>query len=172
MAYSAKKASVRHDKLTDDEIQLACRNALENSLGGPGSEIAQQRLRNLEYYNAEATGELAPPEIDDRSDFVATDVADTVEAMLPQIMRPFVTDDEAVEFQARRPGAEPVAQLATAYINYLFYTKNDGVGVMYDWFKDSLIQKVGFVKVWAEEEYEDLQSTYAGITQEQVAMLQ
>jgi len=40
---------------------------------------------------------------------VATDVADTVEAMLPQFMQPFVTDDEAVEFQARRPGSEPVA---------------------------------------------------------------
>ena len=92
--------------------------------------------------------------------------------MLPQIMKPFVTDDEAVEFQARRPGGEDVAQLATAYVNYLFYTKNDGVGVMYDWFKDALIQKVGFVKVWAEEEFEDIQSTYAGITQEQVAMLQ
>jgi len=92
--------------------------------------------------------------------------------MLPQIMKPFVTDDEAVEFQARRPDQDQVAQLATAYVNYLFYTRNDGVGIMYDWFKDSLIQKVGFVKVWAEEEFEDLQTTYSGITQEQVAMLQ
>jgi len=67
-------------------------------MGGPGTEVSQQRLRNLEYYNAEAVGELAPPEIDDRSDFVATDVADTVESMLPQIMKPFVTSDDAVEF--------------------------------------------------------------------------
>lgn len=108
-------------------------------MGGPGSEVATLRLRNLEYYNAEPTGELAPPEIDDRSNFVATDVADTIEAMLPQLMKPFVTSDDAVEFQARRPGQEDVASLATSYINYLFYTKNDGVGIMYDWFKDSLI---------------------------------
>lgn len=103
---------------------------------------------------------------------MATDVADTVEAMLPQVMKPFVTDDEAVEFQSRRPEQDPIAKLATAYVNYLFYTKNDGVGVMYDWFKDALIQKVGFVKVWAEEEFEDIQSTYSGVTQEQVVMLQ
>lgn len=135
-------------------------------MGGPGSEVATLRLRNLEYYNAEPTGELAPPEIDDRSNFVATDVADTIEAMLPQLMKPFVTSDDAVEFQARRPGQEDVASLATSYINYLFYTKNDGVGIMYDWFKDSLIQKVGFVKVWAEEEFEDLSATFSGITQE------
>lgn len=43
---------------------------------------------------------------------------------------------------------------------------------MYDWFKDSLIQKVGFVKVWPEEEFEDISSTFQGVTQEQVAMLQ
>jgi hypothetical protein len=43
---------------------------------------------------------------------------------------------------------------------------------MYDWFKDALIQKVGFVKVWAEEEFEDIQTAYSGITQEQVVMLQ
>lgn len=141
-------------------------------MGGPGSEVAQKRLRNLEYYNAEPTGELAPPEIDDRSDFVATDVADTVEAMLPQLMKPFVTDDEAVEFQSRRPEQDPIAKMATAYVNYLFYVKNDGVGVMYDWFKDALIQKVGFVKVWAEEEFEDIGATYSGVTQEQLVMLQ
>lgn len=140
-------------------------------MGGPGSEISQARERNLEAYNAEPTGEFAPPEIDDRSDFVATDVADTVEAMLPQIMKPFVTSDDAVEFQARRPGKEDVAALATSYVNYLFYTKNDGVGVMYDWFKDAMIQKVGFVKVWAEEESEDLSVDFTGVTKEQVAML-
>lgn len=40
MAYASKKASIKHDKLTDDEIQLACHNALDNSMGGPGTEIA------------------------------------------------------------------------------------------------------------------------------------
>lgn len=40
MAYSSKKSPIRHDKMTDDEIQTACRQALENSMGGPGSEVA------------------------------------------------------------------------------------------------------------------------------------
>ena len=129
------------------------------------------RFRNLEYYNAQPEGELAPPEIDDRSDFVATDVADTIEWMLPQLMRIFVSSDDAVEFEARTPDAEPIAKLATAYVNYLFYTRNDGVGVLYDWFKDALLQKVGFVKVWAEEESEDAEQAYEGQTEEQLVML-
>ena len=40
MAYASNKASIRHAKLTDDDIQIACRMALDNSLGGPGTEIA------------------------------------------------------------------------------------------------------------------------------------
>jgi hypothetical protein len=40
MAYASRKASIKHDKLTDDDIELACRNALDNSMGGPGTEIA------------------------------------------------------------------------------------------------------------------------------------
>lgn len=98
-------------------------------------------------------------------------MADTIEWMLPQLMRIFVSSDDAVEFEARSPEGEQVAKLATAYVNHLFYTRNDGVGVMYDWFKDALIQKVGFVKVWAEEEAEDAEQTYEGQTQEQLVML-
>ncbi len=126
----------------------------------------------MQFYNAEAKGELAPPEVLDRSDFVATDVADTVEGMLPMIMRMFVSSDDAVEFEGQgQPGAEEEAKLATAYVNHLFYVRNDGISVIYDWFKDALLQKVGYVKVWAEEEAEDSKQKYEGQTQEQLVML-
>lgn len=162
----------RRRKMTDAEIEAAAREALSTSLGGPDTDIGQARLRNLSFYNAEAKGELAPPEVMDRSDFVATDVADTVEGMLPQIMRMFVGSGDAVEFEGQgQPGAEQEAKLATAYVNHLFYVRNDGISVVYDWFKDALIQKVGYVKVWAEEEAEDSKQKYEGVTEEQLVML-
>lgn len=171
MAYGKEAAKTKREKMTDDQVGAIAVEALQTSLGGPGTEVSQARLRNLEYYNAEATGELGPPEIEDRSDFVATDVADTIEGMLPQIMRMFVASDDAVEFEAKLPQQEPVAKLATAYVNHLFYTRNDGVGIVYDWFKDALLQKVGFVKVWAEEESDDAKQTFEGQTEEQLIML-
>lgn len=171
MAYGKEAAKTKREKMTDEEVGAIAVQALQSSLGGPGTEVSQARLRNLEYYNAEPTGELAPPEIEDRSDFVATDVADTIEGMLPQLMRMFVASDDAVEFEAKRPGAEPIARLATAYVNHLFYTRNDGVSIVYDWFKDALLQKVGFVKVWAEEESDDARQTFEGQTEEQLVML-
>lgn len=161
------------DGLDDDAVAAACRMALSGALGAPDSEIGRLRLRNLEYYNAEPVGELGPPEIEDRSDFVATDVADTVEGMLPQIMRMFVSSDDAVEFEAREGGQQAgvEAKLATAFVNHIFYTRNDGVGIIYDWFKDALIQKVGFVKVWVEEDSEDSEQTFEGSTPDQITML-
>lgn len=160
------------EKLTDEDIEAACRTALATSLGAPDSDVSKARERNLEFYNAEAEGELAPPEVEDRSDFVATDVPDTVDGMLPQIMRMFVGSDDAVAFEGQgQSGSEEQAKLATAYINHLFYVRNDGVGVVHDWFKDALLQKVGFVQIWAEEEADDAKQRYEGQTQEQLAML-
>lgn len=162
----------RREKLTDEDIEAACLTALSTSLGAPDSDVSKARERNLEFYNAEAIGELAPPEVEDRSDFVATDVPDTVDGMLPQIMRMFVGSDDAVAFEGQgQPGSEDQAKLATAYVNHLFYVRNDGVGVVHDWFKDALLQKVGFAKVWAEEESDDAKQRYEGQTQEQLMML-
>jgi hypothetical protein len=159
-------------KLTDEQIEAAAREALATSLGAPDSDVYWARERNLEFYNAEARGELAPPEIEDRSDFVATDVPDTVDGMLPQLMRIFVGSDDAVTFEGQgQPGSEDEGKLATAYVNHLFYVRNDGVGIIHDWFKDALLQKVGFAKVWAEEESQDAKQKYQGQTPEQLAML-
>lgn len=171
MAYGTDARKTKREKLTDSELERVVCDALTTSLGAPDSDVGQARLRNLEYYNAEPVGELAPPEIEDRSDFVATDVADTIEWMLPQLMRMFVSSDDAVDFQPRRPNQEQVAKLATGYVNHLFYTRNPGVEIVYDWFKDALLQKVGFVKVWVEEEAEDSKQTFEGVTEEQVVML-
>lgn len=159
-------------KLTDEQIEAAAREALATSLGAPDSDVYWARERNLEFYNAEARGELAPPEIEDRSDFVATDVPDTVDGMLPQLMRIFVGSDDAVTFEGQgQEGSENEGKLATAYVNHLFYVRNDGVGIIHDWFKDALLQKVGFAKVWAEEESQDAKQKYQGQTPEQLAML-
>lgn len=160
------------EPLTDEDIEAACREALTNSLGAPDSDVSRARERNLDFYNAEPTGELAPPEIEDRSDFVATDVADTVDGMLPSLMRMFVGSDDAVTFEGQgQPGSEQQAKLATAYVNHIFYVRNDGVGIVHDWFKDALLQKVGFIQVWAEEESDDAKQKYEGQTPEQLVML-
>jgi hypothetical protein len=162
----------KRQKMTEQEIEAAACEAMRSAIGGPDTDVGHARLRNIEAYNAEPVGVFAAPEVEDRSDFVATDVADTVNGMLPQIMQIFVASDDAVEFEGRgQPGAEVEAKLATAYVNHLFYVRNDGVAFVHDWFWDALVQKVGFAKVWIEEESEDAKQKYEGQSQEQLVML-
>ena len=153
------------------ELEGIARKAIDSSLGSPESDIGRLRQRNLEYYNAEAIGELSKPEIEDRSDFVSTDVADTVEWMLPAFIDMFASSDDAVSFEAKRPDDEPVAKMAQAYVNHLYYVQNDGLSHMYDWFKDALIQKVGFSKTWVEECSDDVTQKYEGQSEDMLAML-
>lgn len=159
-------------KLTEEQIEQAACEAMRTAIGAPDTDIGEIRLRNIKAYNAEAEGEFAPPEVMDRSDFVATDVADTVNGILPQVMQMFVASDDAVEFEGRgQPGSEEEAKLATAWVNHVFYRVNDGVSIIHDWFWDALVQKVGFVKIWVEEDAEEAKQRYEGQTPEQLIML-
>jgi hypothetical protein len=161
------------EPIDDTTLEGIAREFIASSLGGPDSELAGIRERNLRAYNATPDGDFAPPEIDDRSTFVSSDVADTVDGLLPQLLDVFMSDDKAVECVPRKPGPQATTQAkeATGYLNHLFYTRNDGLNVLYDWIQDAALQKVGFVKVWAEEEKEDSKQTYEGQTQDQLAAL-
>jgi hypothetical protein len=90
----------KREKIDEATLEQIARSFIANSLGGPGSEVSAMRERNLRAYNGLPEGEFAPPEIEDRSGFVSTDVADTIDGMLPQILDVFVTDDKAVECEA------------------------------------------------------------------------
>lgn len=102
MAYASNKPPIKNPKMSEQDVEIAVRRALHEAIGGPDSDVGIARQRNLEAYNAQPEGQFAPPEIDDRSDFVATDAADTIEWMLPQQMRIFVSGN-AVECVGRLP---------------------------------------------------------------------
>jgi hypothetical protein len=161
------------DKIDHDQLEQIAREFMRNSLGGPGSEVAATRERNLRAYNAQPEHEFAPPEILDRSQYVDSSVADTVDGMIPQIIDVFVSDDKAVECEPTKPGPQSKAnaEQATGYLNHLFYVRNDGLNVLHDWLQDAALQKVGHVKVWAEEEAQDSKQTYEGQTEDQLAAI-
>ncbi len=118
-------------RYTNDELSAILEKELRLAMGAPGSEVALLRLRNLQYYRAEAVGELAPPETPDRSSLVASDVADTVEWMLPALVRVFAQSPDSVECQPRRPQYAAGAKLASEYLRHCFWTRNDGFTILY-----------------------------------------
>ena len=161
----------KRKRLDDDELKSYIAEKLRSCLGADDSQIARDRQRNLEAYLAEPVGRWAPPDIDDRSDIVATDVADTVEWMLPSLLRVFTASKDAIEAVPKRPQFEAQAQTVQGTLRWLLWEQLDGVSLLGDWFKDALIQKVGFAKVDYEASTLEVRTQYQGLTEGQVAML-
>lgn len=158
-------------KYTKSELATLLQTQLRQALGAPGSDISDERLRNLQFYKAEAIGELAASSIPDRSSIVTSDVADTVEWMLPSLLRVFATSQDSMECEAKRPEMTQTAKLCGEYLRQIFWKRNHGFTVLQQWFKDALLQKVGFLRVFWEEEMVDSEESYSGLLLEQVEEL-
>ena len=92
-------------KMTDDEILAAVDDAEKASLGWGDGDLSYERETMLRYYNQEPYGN----EVEGRSQIVTSEVADTVEWILPDLLEIFTSGDKAVEFdpQAHEEGDRP-----------------------------------------------------------------
>jgi hypothetical protein len=117
----------------------------------------------MDYYYGEPIGRLYQPN-EDRSSVVITTLRDTVEWMMPQLMRMFAQADSVVEFQPVGEDDEEAANQETQAINHVFWRQNEGFLLLYTWFKDALLQKNGTVKFWIEESEERETEEYDGLT--------
>jgi hypothetical protein len=111
------------------------------------------------------------PAAEGRSQAVSTDVADTIEGLMPSLMDIFCGSDEVVRFEPVGPEDEEAAQQETDYVNHVFMQQNPGFMVLYSFIKDALLQKNGIVKVWWEEGEQEEYETYFDLTEDQFAAL-
>jgi hypothetical protein len=154
-------------KVTDSELIGRIEELEGSSYGINDAALSRSRAEAFEYYNGDPFGN----EVEGRSSVVSRDVLDVVEAALPQLLKVFVSGDEIVRFEPRGPEDEKPAEQETAAVNYYTLEKNDGFAVFYTWFKDALLSKNGYVKVWWEEEDDTETETYQGLTDDQLTML-
>ena len=133
------------------------------------SKLSSERDDALMYYMNDLSKDM--PSQDGRSQAVSSDVADTIEGLLPQLMEIFAGSEEPMKFNPVGPDDVEAAQQETDYINHVFMNQNPGFLVLYSFIKDALLSKVGVVKVWWEEREEEEKETYYDLTDEQFAMI-
>lgn len=131
------------------------------------SDLSNQRRLAMEYYLGLPFGN----EADGRSQVVTSDVMDTIEWTMPSMMRVFTMSDEAVRFDPVGAEDEEQAKQETDYVNHVFYKENNGFLVLYTWFKDALLQKNGFVKIFWDESRTVTTETYQGLSDHEFAQL-
>jgi hypothetical protein len=156
------------------------RSALGSSVSvGPsvGGTVkpAGQTMTTLEIdrYNA-LNAYFARPlgnEVEDRSQIVLPELRDTVEWIMPTLMRMFVGSGKPVVFDPEAPGDEDQAEQETEVVNWVFMKKNPGFFVLHDFFKDALLMRNGYIDSWWEKRRCSTVETYTGLTEIEVAML-
>tara|TARA_R110000824_G_scaffold383753_1_gene577446 strand:- start:172 stop:2295 length:2124 start_codon:yes stop_codon:yes gene_type:complete len=125
-------------------------------------QVGEDRAEATEYY----LGESPNGQSSMQSEYVSTDVRDSVLFMLPSIMRTFFGTNKIVEFVPRNAEDIPLAKQQTDYINYIIQQKNPGFKVMYDVFKDALIRKTGFVKAYWDDSITASTHEYTNVSPE------
>jgi hypothetical protein len=131
--------------------------------------LVQEREQAMRYYLGDISSDM--PAQDGRSSTVSMDVSDTIEGLMPALMDIFAGSDEVVRFEPVGPEDEEAAKQETDYVNHVFTQRNPGFMVLYSFIKDALLQKVGIVKVWWEENEQEERETYYNLSEDQFAML-
>ena len=131
--------------------------------------LSKERSDANDYYYGRMDKDM--PAAPGRSSAVSTDVADTVEGLMPAIMDLLVGGDDVVKFEPVGAEDEEGAQQESDYVNHVFMQKNPGFMIAYSLIKDALLQKVGFVKVAWEETDKESRETYLDQPEEAFAQI-
>lgn len=154
-------------KLSDSEVLYRIEQEEQIAYGINDSALSDDRALAIDYYLGENFGN----EVEGRSQVISMDVQDTIESALPQLLKVFVSGDKVVEFSPKGPEDQEAAEQESDYINHVVMEKNEGYKVFYVWFKDALMSKNGYVKVFYEEVKEVDEEEYTGLTDGQLSML-
>ena len=157
-------------KMPDYELTGILSAARADALSAyTASKLSSDREKAMRYYLGDVSGDI--PSQEGRSSAVSTDVADSIEGLMPVLMEIFAGGDEVVKFDAVGPEDEKAAEQETDYINHVFMQKNPGFLVLYTMIKDALLSKVGVVKVWWQETESESRETYYDLDDRQYSFL-
>jgi len=155
------------DEMDDVQLGSIVSGEITDALNHFDSEYTQDRLRALDFYLGEPLGN----EVEGRSSVIATEVADTVEAIMPNLMRVFTANDKYVRFAGRTGEDMEAAEQASDYVNYLIQNQNDGYKLLHTFFKDALLFRMGVIKYFYEEVEEVDEEEYNGLSEPEMVLL-
>jgi hypothetical protein len=120
----------------------------------------------MDFYYGRPLGNELPG----RSQVVSKELMDTVEWMMPSLLRIFAQRDVVV-FDPVGPEDEQLASQESLYINHVFMKRNPGFMILYTYIKDALLQKVGYVKTFWDDAEEQKVYDYKNLHEDQVVQV-
>jgi hypothetical protein len=139
-----------NEVMSEEELQGVISGEIYDAISFIDDDIGGNRALATEYYYGLPFGN----EEEGRSQVVSMDVRDTVQGILPSLMRIFFGPERVVEFAPQGPEDIASAEQATDYVDFIFKRDNPGFKILHSAFKDALVRKVGIVKYWWDESVE------------------
>ena len=156
-----------YEKLEDDEIVAILDTNIRQSIGYYDSDLARERKKVTDYYNAT----LPKPAHDGNSRYVSQDVYDSVESMKAALLETFSSGNKIVKFAPQGPDDVVLADVCSAYTDYVLFRQNDGFGVFRSVIHDGLVARCGIAKVFWQEMFEDDIKEFNQLTQDELDMV-
>jgi len=160
-------APLASEVMDEGELQSVLRAEFDDARDYHTNQLGSERQKAGDYYLGARFGN----EQEGRSSVVSTEVADTIEYVMPSLMRIFASTDEAVRFMPRGPEDVEAAEQASEYVNWVLNNENQGFTILHNWFKDALLNKMGVVKYWWDEKVETSTEEYEGLSDPEFALL-
>ena len=146
-----------------EELKSAIASEMQSAIS---NELYEKKRMALEYYNGNLPAKL---DTAGRSGVVSTDVADSIEWLLPNIVESLT--GKAVRFSPMSQMDEDQAQLEEEITAFAFNEDNNGFLAMYESVKDALLTGVGIMKIYFDDTPERSVENYTGLDENQLQAL-
>jgi hypothetical protein len=150
-----------NDTDAPDDRQTVVQHMIEEAINWREEDLEPAQEKSTNYYHGRKFG----TEEKGRSQVVTQEVADTVRAIMPSLMRVFWNPEHAVEFRAQEEEDMGQAEQSTDYINYIIQEDNPGFMTMRTAFKDALVRKQGIIKWWWDDSKEIEEIEFTGLSE-------
>lgn len=152
--------------LDDDDIKSICSREIEAAQNHM-STLAEVRKDALDAY----LGKNTRPSSAGQSNVVTRETLETIEWVIPQLLKVFVSSDEVVRFEPNGPEDVQYAEQATDFVNFIWNKQNPGFLSTHTWFKDALLSRLGCIKVWWMDDPKITHHDLYGVSLAQIQLL-
>mgnify|MGYP001213532732 CR=1 FL=1 len=136
-------------ELTEDDLLKILKDEETDAASYYDSELADAQAKAMDRFHARPFGD----EIEGRSKVVTHDVEDTINWVMPKLMRAFMEADELISVDDPATDDAANTKSAATYLKHIFFKDNDGETELYDFCFDALLQRVGVMRVaWTDPE--------------------
>lgn len=151
----------------ETEIVAMLNHQIGNAVGGDDSSLESDQSDALDHYYGRKYGN----EVEGRSKVVTHDLMETIEWMMPALLKPFISGSKYVEFDPVSQEDIPMADQETKAVNHIIGKKNNPVYLFYCWFKDALLMRNGYVKAEYNNRDRKEKETYNGLSEQEYIAL-